>query len=270
MPNSDENSARDAFARLIAVITELREKCPWDREQKLADTPRHLLEEAYELADAIERGHPAEIADELGDLIAQGIFLGVILAEQSQIDVAAVMKHATDKLMRRHPHVYGETRAETVDEVLHNWEQIKLGEREKSGADRATSLEHTGRALPAMMRAEKLGEKARRAGMDWANLREVLAKVREEIDEVEQALDRDDEANAAEEIGDMMLALANAPRFLGRNAEQTLRAACEKFVSRFDEVTRIASERNLDLKAMTPGEIEALWQQAKGSVRGQR
>jgi MazG family protein len=268
MPNSDENSANAAFAGLLAVVTELREKCPWDREQKLADTPRHLIEEAYELADAIERGQLAEVAEELGDLVVQGMFIGVILAEQNQVDLAAVMKQAAEKMIRRHPHVYGETRADTIEQVLQNWDQTKLKEREKSGKDRAKSLEHVGRALPAMMRAEKLGEKARRAGMDWANIREVLAKVREEISEVEQALDRDDEENATEEIGDMMLALANAPRFLGRNAEQTLRAACDKFVRRFDNVSRIAAERGIDLKSLTPGEIEALWQQAKKSARG--
>ena len=114
-----------------------------------------------------------------------------------------------------------------------------------------------------MMRAEKLGEKARRAGMDWANIREVLAKAREELDEVERALDSGDNAHVAEEIGDLMLAIANAPRFIGKDAEQTLRAACDKFVMRFDEVARIAAARGLDPKAMTPSEIDALWNEAK-------
>ncbi len=117
------------------------------------------------------------------------------------------------------------------------------------------------------MRAEKLGAKARRAGMDWANIREVLAKVREEIDEVEQALDRGDNDGAAEEIGDLMLAIANAPRFIERDAEQTLRAACDKFVTRFDEVAKIAASRGLDLKAMPPSEIDVLWNEAKQMTR---
>ncbi len=114
-----------------------------------------------------------------------------------------------------------------------------------------------------MMRAEKLGEKARRAGMDWANIRDVLAKAREEIDEVEQALDRNDNAGASEELGDLMLAIANAPRFIDQDAETTLRGACDKFVGRFDEVARIAATRGLDLKSMTPSEIDALWNEAK-------
>ena len=253
------------FAKLLAVVTELREKCPWDREQKRADTPRHLVEEAYEVAEAVARGERAEIAEELGDVIAQFRFANVILAEDSQFDVAKVIRGAAEKLIRRHPHVYGDTRADTVEQVLENWETIKQKERSDKNPDVPQSLAHVGRALPAMMRAEKLGEKARRAGMDWANVREVLAKVREEIAEVESALDHGDTALAAEEIGDMMLAIANAPRFIGKDAEQTLRAACDKFVARFDTVARLAAERGLELKSMTPAEIDALWHEAKRS-----
>jgi ATP diphosphatase len=149
--------------------------------------------------------------------------------------------------------------------VLENWDRIKLQERERKNPEGAKSLAHVGRGLPAAMRAEKLGEKARRAGMDWANIREVLAKAREEIDEVEQALDRNDTEGAAEELGDLMLAVANAPRFISKDAEQTLRAACDKFVARFDEVSRIAAARGLDLKSMTPSEIDALWNEAKAA-----
>ena len=267
---SDDAKTETAFARLLAVVTELREKCPWDREQKLADTPRHLIEEAYEVADAVARGGQPAIAEELGDVIAQCLFLGVILAEQSDFSVAKVVEHAAEKLVRRHPHVYAGTRADTVEQVLDNWETIKQQERaQKNSAEEDSappkSLRHVGRALPSMMRAEKLGEKARRAGMDWANVREVLAKVREEIAEVESALDHDDTAAAADEIGDTMLAIANAPRFIGRDAEQTLRAACDKFVARFDTVARLAAERGLALKSMTSAEVDALWHEAKRS-----
>ena len=260
---SDDTNAAQAFAKLLAVVTELRERCPWDREQKLADTPRHLIEEAYEVADAIAHGSLPHAAEELGDVIAQCMFAGVILAEDSEFDIAPVVQNAAEKLIRRHPHIYGDTRAETVERVLENWEKIKQQERESKDTGAAKSLAHVGRGLPSMMRAEKLGEKARRAGMDWANIRDVLAKAREEIDEVEQALDRNDTAHAAEELGDLMLAIANAPRFINHNAEQTLRAACDKFVTRFDEVARIAASRGLDLKAMTPSEIDALWNEAK-------
>ncbi len=262
---SDDTNAAQAFAKLLAVVTELRERCPWDREQKLGDTPRHLIEEAYEVADAIDRGDSVEIAEELGDAIVQCLFTGLILGEDSKLDIATVMQNAAQKLIRRHPHVYSDTRADTSEQVIENWERIKVGERAGKNPDAAKSLAHVGRGLPSMMRAEKLGEKARRAGMDWANIRELLAKAREEIDEVEDALDRNDTAHAAEELGDLMLAIANAPRFINRNAEQTLRAACDKFVARFDHVAQIAASRGLDLKRMTRPEIDALWNEAKAA-----
>ncbi|MDB5108292.1 MAG: mazG, partial [Candidatus Binatus sp.] len=230
---SDDSRIPSAFAKLLDVVLELRQRCPWDREQKLADTPRHLIEEAYEVADAIERGRPADIAEELGDLMVQSLFIAVILAEEKEFGIDRVMNDAAEKMIRRHPHVYGESRADNLDQALESWEQIKQKERADAGKPRIKSLAHVGRALPSMMRAEKLGEKARRAGMDWRDVREVLAKVREEIDEVERALDQGDTKSASEEIGDMMLAIANVPRFLGKNAEQTIRAACDKFVARF-------------------------------------
>lgn len=260
---SDDINAAQAFTKLLEVVTELRARCPWDREQKLGDTPRHLIEEAYEVADAIARGNLPDVAEELGDVIVQCLFIGVILAEDAKIDIATVMQNAADKLIRRHPHVYGDTRADNSEQVVENWDRIKVGERASKNPDGARSLAHVGRGLPSMIRAEKLGEKARRAGMDWANIRDVLAKAREEIDEVEQALDRNDNAGAAEELGDLMLAIANAPRFLNQDAETTLRGACDKFVGRFDEVARIAGSRGLDLKSMTPSEIAALWNEAK-------
>jgi len=264
----EDNTAAQAFAKLLAVVTELRERCPWDREQKLADTPRHLIEEVYEVADAIARGNPVDVGEELGDALVQCLFIGVILAEDSKLDLAAVIQNAADKLVRRHPHIYADTRADTTAQVLENWDRIKQQERESKDQYAAKSLAHVGRGLPSMMRAEKLGEKARRAGMDWANIREVLAKAREELDEVEQAIKRNDNAHAAEELGDLMLAIANAPRFIDRDAEQTLRAACDKFVTRFDEVARLAASRGFDLKSMTPSAVDALWNEAKAATPG--
>jgi MazG family protein len=257
---SDE-AARE-FERLLRTVKELRERCPWDREQKLADSPRHLIEEAYEAADAIGRGDGGDIADELGDVLAQVLFAAVIAEGEGRLEIDRLLHNAAQKLIRRHPHVYGDTQAGSVDEVLRNWEHIKQRERAAKGDD-ASRLAHAGRALPALMRAEKLGEKARRAGMDWQDIRGVLAKVREELDEIEHALERGDDAHAADEIGDLMLAMANAPRFIGRDAEQTLRRACDKFVTRFAEVERLAASRGVELQSLTPEEVEALWQEAK-------
>ena len=163
---SEDTTAAQAFAKLLAVVTELRARCPWDREQKLADTPRHLIEEAYEVADAIARGNPIDIAEELGDVIVQCLFAGVILAEESKLDLATVMQNAAEKLVRRHPHVYGDIRADTSSRSSRIGKD-QADERASKNPDGAKSLAHVGRGLPSMMRAEKLGEKARRAGMDW-------------------------------------------------------------------------------------------------------
>lgn len=257
----NDHAEREAFARLLETVGDLRRRCPWDREQKLPDTARHLIEEAYETADAIAAGSREEVAEELGDLIVQSLFTAAIAAEDGPYTVAAVLEHARAKLIRRHPHVYGGAQADTVEQVLDQWERIKREERKnKRGGN---LLADTGRALPALMRAEKLGEKARRHGMDWSGARDVLAKVREELEEAEQALARGDDLALAEELGDMMLALANVPRFIGKNAEETLRRSCDKFIGRFGRVQRLAAARGLDLKSLSPAETEALWQEAK-------
>lgn len=248
------------LARLIEVVRELRSQCPWDREQTVASTSRHVIEEAYETADAIARGIDAEIADELGDMLTQALFVAVIAEDESRFKLAEVARGAAEKLIRRHPHIYADVKADTVEQVLTNWDRIKAEEKKDGGE---SSLRETGRALPALMRAEKLGEKARRRGMDWEDARAVLAKVREELEETEGALARGDNDAAAAEIGDMMLALANVPRFIGHNAEETLRRACDKFIARFEAVERLAKSRKLNLKKMSPDEIEALWQEAK-------
>jgi MazG family protein len=261
----NDEAERDSFALLLATIRDLREQCAWDREQRLPDAARHLIEEAYEASDAIAAGDRDEIAEELGDLLVQSLFTAVIAAEHGPHSVAALLDSARRKLIRRHPHVYGDAQAESVEQVLDQWESIKRSEREHKR--KQNSLEDTGRALPAQMRAEKLGQSARRRGMDWADAHEVLAKVREELDEAEQALARGDKSALAEEIGDMMLALANVPRFIGRNAEETLRRSCDKFVERFGRLERLAAARGLNLKALSPGQVEALWQEAKRETR---
>jgi MazG family protein len=261
MSLDDSNSALRELSRLLEVVRKLRAECPWDREQTVASTSRHVIEEAYEVADAIASNDNADIAEELGDLLYQSFFVAVIAEDESRFDVAKVARDAADKFIRRHPHIYGDVKADTAEQVLSNWDKIKSEEKKDAGKDR--DLATTGRALPALMRAEKLGEKARRKGMDWGNIGEVLKKVREELEEAEAALAQGDHEAVASEIGDMMLALANAPRFIGHNAEETLRRACDKFVGRFEAVERLAASRNLDLKKMSPSDLESLWQEVK-------
>jgi MazG family protein len=249
------------LARLLGIVRELRERCPWDREQTLANVAKYLIEEAYEVADAIARGDPLAIGDELGDLLVQVLFAAIMAEQEGCFPVAALPQRAADKLVRRHPHVYAGSKAETAAEVVANWNRIKSEERKAEGF--RSALDGIARGLPALMLAQKLGARARQAGMDWADIHEVLAKVREEMDELEGALAADDSDAAAHELGDMLLALANAPRFIGHDAEETLRRACEKFIRRFAGVERIASARGLDLAKMTAAELESLWQEAK-------
>jgi MazG family protein len=249
------------FLELLAVVRALRERCPWDREQTLASVGKYLIEEAYEAADAIGRGDPDAIADELGDLMVQVLFTATIAGERELTTVDRVLEGARAKLIRRHPHVYGDAQAATAEQVIQNWERIKREENPRAAEE--PTLARVGRALPALMRAEKLGERARRAGMDWRDVGGVLAKVREELDEAEAALARGDTDAAASELGDMLLALGNAPRFLNRSAEETLRRACDKFIARFEQVETLAAARGLDLRTLTDNAIDELWREAK-------
>jgi len=250
------------LARLLGIVHDLREQCPWDREQTLASVGKYLIEEAYEAADAIARGDALAIVDELGDLLVQVLFAAVIAQQEERFPVGAFLQGAADKLVRRHPHVYGGSKAETAAEVMANWNRLKSEERKAEGF--RSALDGIARGLPALMLAQKLGTRARQAGMDWADIHQVLAKVREEMDELEGALAGDNSDAAAHELGDMLLALANAPRFIGRDAEETLRGACEKFIRRFTIVEQLASTRGLDLTKMAATELESLWQEAKG------
>jgi len=262
--HTEKDAEAREFTRLVNILRELRERCPWDREQTLPKTSRHVIEEAYEVSDAIAREKQADVAEELGDLVSQSLFAAVMLAENSEYKIAGLLSDAADKLVRRHPHVYGTAEAATAEQVLHQWDQIKNQEQpQETGRSKLTK---TGRALPSLMRAEKLGEKARRLGMDWADARHVLAKVREELDEAERALESGNQSAAAEEIGDMMLALANVPRFINHNAEEVLRRSCDKFVARFTEVERLTATLGKNLESLPPEEIESLWQQAKRSL----
>ncbi len=260
-PSPEETAA---LARLIEVVRTLRNECPWDREQTLASLSKYVIEEAYEAVDAIERGDSDEIKDEFGDLAMQIILVATVAEDEKRFSLGDLMNWSAEKLIRRHPHVYGDVKADSADVVVANWSRIKDEERRRLGSESA--LDGIARGLPALMRAEKLGSRARHAGMDWADIHAVLAKVREEMDEVEGALARNDPDAAAEEIGDMLLALANAPRFIGHNAEETLRRACEKFIARFKKVEAKASSEGLDLSKLSPAQIDELWQAAKGKL----
>jgi len=259
MSNADQSA--NEMTRLAKIVHELRERCPWDRQQTAQSLSKHLIEEAYETLDAIDHGSPDELADELGDLMVQIMFHAVLGEEQNAFDLERILRNAADKLVRRHPHVYAGVEAKTAEQVVRNWEQLKKSERRRAGA--VSALDGVGRALPALIRAEKLGVRARAEGVDWPDIHSVIAKVREELTEVEDALARDDPEAAAGELGDAMLALTNAPRFIHHSAEETLRRACDKFVARFVEVEKLAASRNLKLGELPPDQIDQLWNEAK-------
>jgi len=261
MSDARDQSAAAGFARLLETVRELRERCAWDREQTLA---RGLVEEAYETLAAVEDADAAELQSEFGDVIVQVMFGALIAAERGWFTLEELLTATQAKLVRRHPHVYGAASAESSADALASWERVKRTEREQ--AARASALDGIARTIPALIRAEKLGERSRAAGFDWRDLRQVIAKVREELNEIEAAVDAGDHAAAGDELGDAMLALANAPRFIGHDAEAMLRAACDKFEGRFRHLEAAARERGLDLKALDDAELDALWNEAKRAL----
>jgi len=266
MADLDDALLGQEFIRFVNVVRELRRSCPWDRAQSAPSLTRYLIEEAYEAVAAIEADDPSGLADELGDLLLQIVLHATIGAESGAFDLTQIISQGADKLIRRHPHVFADRPARDTREVARRWEEIKREERHAAAAH--ATLDRIPRALPALIRAEKLGGRARTAGMDWTDLRAVLAKVREELGEVEEALERGQEAAAAQELGDALLALANAPRFLDASAEEVLRQACDKFVGRFNSLEDEVKASGRTLSDLTPTEIDAAWERAKTRPSG--
>jgi len=267
MNDSDWQNAAREFVRLVDVIRRLRRDCPWHRAQTPTTLSKYLIEESYETLAAIESGDSAAIADELGDLLLQVLLQTEIAGEQARFDLAAMLAHAGDKLVRRHPHVFAEDRVASAEEVAERWEEAKKAERARAGI--TSALDGVPHHLPALVRAEKLGERARTVGMDWPDLRAVLAKVSEEVDETLAALDAGAiNDTIAEELGDCLLALANAPRFEVWSVEETLRRACDKFIYRFKKVEARAAAAHRDLTQLSAQEIDALWQEVKSAGSG--
>jgi len=244
---------------LLKIMELLRapEGCPWDREQTHQSIRRNMLEEAYEVAEAIDEDDPAHMKEELGDVLLQVVFHARMAQEAGRFDFGDVVDGVAQKLVFRHPHVFGSITAHDSDGALTAWEAQKREEKgQKTAAD---TLDGVARSLPALMRAEKIQDKARKAGFDWDSVEPVLDKIAEEAVELKQAAR--DSANVEEELGDLLFACVKAGRFLGLDSELALHAACEKFIRRFRRVEELAGQpmTGLDVPA-----LEALWQQAKG------
>jgi ATP diphosphatase len=258
-----------SIERLRAIMAALREPgrgCPWDLEQTWATIAPHTLEEAYELADAIERGDPAQVRDELGDLLFQVVFQSRIAEEQGLFDLDAVATAISDKLERRHPHVFGSATIGSAAEQTAAWEQHKAAERLAAGTPAGT-LDGVTLGLPALTRAAKLGRRAAAVRFDWNGAADVLGKVQEECGELQGAMAGGDQAHVTEELGDLLFSVAQLARHLGADPEAALRAANAKFERRFRRMESTLAAQGRTPREANQEELEALWARAKQELR---
>lgn len=262
------------IARLIQIMAALRTPgsgCPWDLEQDFASIAPYTVEEAHEVADAIARKDLDDLCDELGDLLLQVVFHARMAEEEGAFDFGDVVHAITSKMIRRHPHVFGEPEAKDAAAVKETWEEIKLQEKAARASRRdetaSSILDEVPGSLPALMQALKLQKKAAKVGFDWPSAREVLAKVREEIDELETEIEAGDARAAGEELGDLLFALANVGRHVGKEPESALRETNAKFRRRFSHLETRAREAGEDLAAVPLQRQEGWWQEAKAIER---
>lgn len=253
-------SASD-FEKLINIMSTLRgEKgCPWDKEQTRESLKPFLVEETYEVLEAIDEGDPSKIKEELGDLLFQIIFHCQIAKERNEFDMHDVIEKITEKMVGRHPHVFGDASYETSEEVLKQWEERKKEE----GKSRESILEGIPKELPSLLRAHRVQARAARVGFDWEKVEDVLKKLDEELDEFREALSKKDQAGIEDELGDIFFVLVNISRFIGVNPEDALRKTISKFISRFRYIEMKASESGKRLSDMALKEMDELWDEAK-------
>jgi nucleoside triphosphate diphosphatase len=253
----------EVFEELVAIMHRLRAPggCPWDREQSHASIKPYLIEEAYEVAEAIDAQDDAELRTELGDLLLQIVFHAEMAAEERRFDITDVVRTISDKMVRRHPHVFADAEVSGADEVLRNWSRIKAAERHDSG-DRS-ALAGVPRAMPALLRAQRLGEKAGHAGFDWPDAAGVLDKLREELGELTAAIASGDRAAAAAELGDLLFAATSLARHLRVVSEDALTGAADRFCRRFRWMENALATSQRAVHDASAEELEALWQEAK-------
>lgn len=249
----------EAFGRLIDVLDNLRMKCPWDRKQTNESLRPHTIEEAYELCDALMKNDTKEICKELGDVLEHVIFYSIIGREKGEFDIADICNKEADKLIFRHPHIYGEQHCDTSDDVSKLWEQVK--QKEKDG--NKTVLSGVPQSLPSLIKAYRIQDKASNVGFDWEERHQVWDKVHEEIDELRAELERGDKEHSLDELGDFIFATVNAARLYHLNPDTALERTNQKFIRRFNYVEAKAKEMGKDIKDLTLGEMDALWDECK-------
>ena len=258
---SNREEQLKAFGRLLDIMDDLREKCPWDRKQTFDSLRQNTIEETFELATAISRHDMTEISKELGDVLLHVVFYAKMGSETGEFDIADVCNRICDKLIFRHPHVYGEAAAQNAEEVSHLWEQVKL--KEKGG--NKTVLGGIPDSLPSHVKAYRIQDKVANVGFDWENKEDVWAKVKEEIAEFEKELRTEDGGNKDAEFGDLLFAMINVARLYKIKPDNALEQTNLKFIRRFNYIEAKAKEQGKELKDMSLDEMEALWQEAKKS-----
>ena len=248
--------------RLVQIMDTLRGEngCPWDKKQTRESLKPYLIEEAYEVLEAIEEKDAKKLKEELGDLLYQILFHARISKENSEFDIEDVLSASCEKMVRRHPHVFGDKKADSAEEVLKQWEEIKKGEK---GNDRKSILEGVPAHLPALLRAHQLQARAARVGFDWEHVDQVFAKVQEEMGEFEEAFRGGDRERMESELGDLLFALVNIGRFIEVNPEDALRKTISRFMSRFRHIEEDIARQGLEWKNVSLNEMEELWQEAK-------
>ncbi|MCL4476874.1 MAG: nucleoside triphosphate pyrophosphohydrolase [Nitrospirae bacterium] len=256
---------KSEFEKLVDIMAALRgEKgCPWDREQTRESLKPFLVEETYEVLEAIDEGNPEKIKEELGDLLFQIIFHCQVARERKEFDINDVISKITEKMIGRHPHVFGEATYETSEEVLKQWEERKKEE----GKSRESILEGIPRELPSLLRAHRIQARASRVGFDWKQVEDVVEKLDEELKEFREALERKDQKEIEDELGDVFFVLVNISRFVGVNPEDALRKTISKFISRFRYIEMKSAEAGKSLSGMSLEEMDALWDEAKGKEK---
>ena len=254
----------EAFGRFLDVLDELREKCPWDKKQTNESLRPNTIEETYELCDALMRNDKKEICKELGDVLLHIAFYAKIASETGEFDMKDVCDRLCDKLIFRHPHVFGDVKAETAGQVSENWEQLKL--KEKDG--NKTVLSGVPASLPSLIKAYRIQDKARNVGFDWEERSQVWEKVKEEIQEFQVEVERMDKEKAEDEFGDIMFSLINAARLYKINPDNALERTNQKFIRRFGYVEEHSIKQGKNMKDMPLEELDKLWNEAKQLEKG--
>jgi len=247
-----------AFEKLLNIMDDLRAGCPWDQKQTLESLRYLTIEETYELSDAILEKDMDGISKELGDLMLHLVFYAKIGSETNSFDIADVLEGISEKLIRRHPHIYGDVKVNGAEDVKNNWEKIKLQEKDRKGV-----LDGVPNSLPAVVKAYRMQEKVRGVGFDWENAGQVWEKVQEEMAELQEEVANNDHDNAEKEFGDLLFSLINYARFIGVNPEDALEKTNKKFIRRFKYIEEEARKNEQNLKEMTLKQMDAFWDEAK-------